>query len=310
VTALLERVAGAPITWGVCEVPGWGVQLDPDRVLEEMVGLGLRATEIGPQGFLPGEPAELRRALERHGLSAVGGFVAAVLHDPDRLDAEVARLGRAADALAACGATELVLAAAAPRDGYDRATSLDDEAWDALVRGVHAAVKTAADRGVQASVHPHMGTAIEGPDDVRRFLQRSDGKLCIDTGHLLVGGADPIDVAREATGRVAHVHLKDASSELAAKVRGGALGYREAVGQGLYRPLGQGDVDVAGLIETLEASGYGGWYVLEQDTVLDDAPAPGSGPVGAAAASLAFIAQVERQLRVSVGTDPRRETIT
>ena len=52
-----RRLAGAPISWGVCEVPGWGRQLPPDRVLAEMAGLGLSATELGPLGYLPLEPA-------------------------------------------------------------------------------------------------------------------------------------------------------------------------------------------------------------------------------------------------------------
>jgi inosose dehydratase len=33
---IMDRVAGAPISWGVCEVPGWGHQLSPEQVLPEM----------------------------------------------------------------------------------------------------------------------------------------------------------------------------------------------------------------------------------------------------------------------------------
>ena len=57
--ALEGRIAAAPISWGICEVPGWGYQLEPDRVLTEMRGAGLTATELGPDGFLPGDPAQL-----------------------------------------------------------------------------------------------------------------------------------------------------------------------------------------------------------------------------------------------------------
>ena len=77
------RIAGAPISWGVCEVPGWGHQLDPDRVLREMREVGLAATEFGPAGFLPDDPAGKVATLAAHGLAAVGGFVPVVLHDPD-----------------------------------------------------------------------------------------------------------------------------------------------------------------------------------------------------------------------------------
>src|SRR5919197_5841024 len=77
-----RRLAAAPISWGVCEVPGWGRMLPPDRVLGEMADLGILATELGPIGWLGDEPAVVRAHLERHGLRLVGGFVPLVLHEP------------------------------------------------------------------------------------------------------------------------------------------------------------------------------------------------------------------------------------
>src|SRR3954468_3049373 len=77
------RLAAAPISWGVCEVPGWGVQLPPERVLAEMAKLGFRATELGPQGWLPLDGARVRGALDRYGLRLVGGFVPVVVHEPE-----------------------------------------------------------------------------------------------------------------------------------------------------------------------------------------------------------------------------------
>src|SRR5262250_2279674 len=82
-TSMLARIAGAPISWGVCEVPGWGHQLRPRRVLAEMRDAGLAACEFGPDGFLPAEPAARAELLAGFGLAAVGGFVPVVLHDPD-----------------------------------------------------------------------------------------------------------------------------------------------------------------------------------------------------------------------------------
>ena len=70
-----DRIAGAPISWGVCEVPGWGYQLTPERVLAEMREVGLSATEFGPDGFLPADPQQMAVVLSAHHLTAVGGFV-------------------------------------------------------------------------------------------------------------------------------------------------------------------------------------------------------------------------------------------
>src|SRR4029453_7923247 len=77
------RIAGAPISWGVCEVPGWGYQLSPERVLQEMRDVGLVATELGPEGFLPSAPDAMAQTLSRHDLHAVGGFTPLLLHRPD-----------------------------------------------------------------------------------------------------------------------------------------------------------------------------------------------------------------------------------
>jgi inosose dehydratase len=287
--SLVDRIAGAPITWGVCEVPGWGVQLPAERVLEEMAALGLRATELGPDGFLPADPGRLRDLLAGHGLRLVAGFVPVPLHDERTLASSLARAGAAADLLASAGADVLVLAAAMATAGYESAAELDDDQWATLVLGVDRVVELAAGRGLEVAVHPHHGTAIERAEHVERFLDQSTASLCLDTGHLMVGGADPAQVAKMAAGRVAHVHLKDVDASKAERVRSGRSGYLDAVRAGMYRPLGQGDVDVEGVVRTLEDSGYGGWYVLEQDTVLASAPSNGAGPALAAAESLAFL---------------------
>jgi inosose dehydratase len=281
------KVAGAPISWGVCEVPGWGYQLGAARVLGEMRDVGLAATEFGPDGFLPDEPAARAALLASYGLGAVGGFVPAVLHDPDHDPGR--EVDRALDGFVAAGARMLVLAAATGTEGYDARPAMDALGWRTLLSNVDSIAARTAARGLAASLHPHVGTMVERTDEVHRVLDGSDVALCLDTGHLLVGGTDPAALAREAAGRIAHVHLKDVDAAWAARVGDGASGYTDAVRAGMYRPLGQGDVDIAGIVAALAAAGYDGWYVMEQDTVLVAEPPPGRGPVEDVAASLEFL---------------------
>jgi inosose dehydratase len=262
------KIAGAPISWGVCEVPGWGRVLDPDTVLREMSELGLGATELGPPGYLPEEPAELAELLGRYRLRLVGGFLAAVLHDPGHVWSTMDDAVEVAELLAKAGGEVLVLAAATGLDGYDARPRLRDEQWRTLIDTAARIRDTAAKHGVRTVLHPHVGTHVETWDEVERFLHDSDLELCLDTGHLVIGGADPVALAGRHPERIGHVHLKDVHMAVADVVRAGQLGYTHAVASGLYAPLGDGDVDVPALVRQLTDAGYTGWYVLEQDAVL------------------------------------------
>ncbi|WP_330229284.1 sugar phosphate isomerase/epimerase [Nocardia sp. NBC_00508] len=260
------RIAAAPISWGVCEVPGWGHVLDARTVLSEMAALGLSATELGPPGYLPRDPDQLRRLLDTFGLTAVGGFLALVLHR-DRQDA-IAEAENTAALLSATGAEVLVLAAATGLGGYDTRPRLDDAEWRTLVDTASAIRDIAAVHGLRTVLHPHVGTHVESEPEVERFLADSDLDLCLDTGHLLIGGTDPVRLARRHAERIGHIHLKDVRGALVDQVRAGDMEYSEAVRRGLYVPLGEGDVDIAALVRGMQAAGYRGWYVLEQDAAL------------------------------------------
>ena len=287
------KLAGAPISWGVCEVPGWGYQLTPHRVLAEMRDVGLAATELGPEGFLPSDPDELTALLDSFGLSCVGTFVPVLLHDAghDPLPDIAAPL----EALVACGANVLVLAAATGTDGYDSRPILDDDQWAILLDNLDRLAAAAAEKGVLAVLHPHAGTMVETRSEVDRVLTGSEIKLCLDTGHLLIGGTDPLQLARAVPGRIAHAHLKDVDAALAARVQTGELTYTEAVREGMYTPLGGGDVDIAGIVTALRSNGFDGWFVMEQDTILDGEPVD-EGPVRDVRSSVAYMTDVCRSV--------------
>jgi inosose dehydratase len=288
------KIAGAPISWGVCEVPGWGYQLGPDQVLAEMREVGLTATEFGPDGFLPTQPDAMTRVLDHHGLQAIGGFTPLLLHvaahDP------VPAVERLLQGYDASAAEVLVLSAVTGAEGYDSRPVLDDDEWMVLLSNLDRLAELARQRGLRAVLHPHVGTMIETGEEVRQVLDGSWISLCLDTGHLLIGGTDPAELARQAPERIAHIHFKDVDARLARRVQDGRLTYTQGVREGMYRPLGSGDVDVPAIVGSLRARGYDGWYVLGQDTILTEEPR-GEGPVADVWASAEYLRSVLRGSR-------------
>jgi inosose dehydratase len=272
------KLAAAPISWGVCEVPGWGAQLPRDRVLADAKRLGLTDIEAGPPGFLPEDSAAARRAASHHGITIIGAFVTAVLHRPEVLEAELRSLDVRATRLAALGGTVLVVAAASGRDGYEAPLVLDREEWRSFVDALPKVSAIASRHGLRIAFHPHVGTAIERADAIERFLDYSDVPLCLDTGHVYVGGADAAALARRFPARITHVHLKDADAHLAEAVRSRHVGYADAVARGLYKPLGTGDARIADVLDALRAGKYDGWMVLEQDIALRHGEDPARDP--------------------------------
>jgi len=212
-----------------------------------------------------------------------------VLHRPDA--ALLPSIERVLDDYDAAGCEVLVLAAVTGDDGYDvQRPALTDDEWATLFANLDAVRRAAAARGVTAVLHPHVGTVVETRDDVQRVLAGSSIPFCFDTGHLMIGGTDPVEFAEMHADRIAHAHLKDVSRAGIERVARGELSYYEAVAaESLYRPLGQGDVDIRAIVRSLALAGYAGWYVLEQDKVLTAEPAVGEGPIADARASVTFL---------------------
>jgi inosose dehydratase len=287
--AAARRLAGAPISWGVCEVPGWGRQLPPERVLAEMAGLGLSATELGPPGWLPLEPDALRARLAEFGLALVGGFVPLVLHEPS-CDAARTTAARVAATLAAAGA-DVFVAAAVMDAGWSEPNPPDEQQLGHLARNLAEIAALVAEHGLTLALHPHAGTLVESAADVERVLAATDVGWCLDTGHLLIGGGDPVAFVRDHGDRIVHVHLKDVDAAVAARYRAGELTLMGATQAGLFRPLGRGDASIGAVLDELHARGYERWLVLEQDAAITgEEPPVGSGPVLDVQACIEFLA--------------------
>ena len=262
-----------PILWNNADILDLAPETAADTVLDEMARIGYEGTQSGRN--YP-EADELREALARRKMRfaehyAVLGSGAEGLAD-DAANTAHRDLAR----LVAAGGEVLVVAldGGGERDEWsgrvaDGAPQWPDAAFDALATLLGKLAKAAAD-GVKVAFHPHAGTWIESPDEVQRLAERLPGTgagICLDVGHYLVGGGDPVEAIRRYAELITHVHLKDVDPEVLERVQAGQMDdFRAAIRQRIFTELGNGALDLDGVVGALDAIGFGGWLMVEQDS--------------------------------------------
>jgi inosose dehydratase len=277
------RVANAPLSYGAFEmtvgifpnVPG------PEELTSEVASAGYEGIELGPPGYL-GVGEELLLRLERHGLVLTGGWCPLRFSEPEHWEKDLAELTRTLDLFDAAGGTARPVfgdggsdrrRANPGRGDEDPSLGLDEAGWRRFRDGLRRAEEVARSRGFEPTFHAHTSTFIEAPWEIDRLLEISDVGLLVDTGHLLIGGSDPIQALRDWGRRVNYVHIKDVRLDVLRGVVRDHLGAIEAWRRGIFCELGTGDVDLDGFFRELLTAGYEGWICVEQDRILrDDEP--------------------------------------
>lgn len=274
------QLGTAPITWGVCEMEGWGDRLPYPRVLAQMRSLGFAGTELGPPGYLPDDPDALRTVLAEHELALVGSFCPIVApHDRATADRAVAEARALCAFLAVAGARFLVLAdagndarlAVAGRADAAGAPALDDDGWRRFAETAERIGAEANALGLRAVFHPEAGSYVETEGEIEQLLARTAPDLlglCLDTGHVAYGGGDPVAIAKRHAARTDHVHAKDVDPGILGRVRREGLGYLAAASAGIFVPAGRGQVDFAGVFAALDLARSDRWVIVEQDVRL------------------------------------------
>jgi inosose dehydratase len=278
------RVANAPLSYGAFEMTvGTSFAVpDPERVLTAIAEAGYAGTDLGPPGYL-GEGDVLRERLDARGVELVGGFVPMRFSEREHWDAGLAGLHHTLDLFAAAGANgarPVLCDAGGPdrianpgRGGEDASLRLDGGRWRALVEGVERAADAARERGYEPVFHHHTSTYVEGLPEIERFLEDTDVPLLLDSGHIAVAGGDAVTALRDWSDRVGAVHVKDVRLDVLETVKAERADTLTAWRRGLFCALGEGDVDLDAFFAELDARGYEGWVVVEQDRVLEDARA-------------------------------------
>lgn len=283
------QVANAPCSWGSLEFEdvSEAEEIGYQQMLDELVGTGYTGTELGDWGYMPTDPDALRAELEEREITMVGAFVPVDFRDPDAHEGGAARALRVARLIGAVSNEDQPFVILADDNGTDPVRTqkagrispddrMDETAWETFTTGASRIARVVRDEtGLPTAFHHHCAGYVETPEEIDRFLERTDPSLIglvLDTGHYAYGagpgGCDDVVEAFERFGdRIWHVHFKDCDPQVAEQAREEGWGYFEAVREGVFCELGQGGVDFPSVVGWLEQQGYSGWVVVEQDVL-------------------------------------------
>ncbi|WP_421761501.1 sugar phosphate isomerase/epimerase family protein [Devosia sp.] len=262
------RLATAPDAWGVwyADDPrqvGW------ERYLDEVRDAGFTATETGPWGYLPTDPAQLADELESRGLSICGSALVHPLAPTDALDSLRPRLAQTCQLLNAMGAEWVVLMddCGLPTEGQSRALAPD--AWRQMIANTTEAARfVVEEHGLKFTFHPHVGSGVETEEEVERLLAETPADLvglCFDFGHHAYTGADAVAFMRRHATRIPYYHFKNVDPVLLKTIQDNNIDYITGFQSGVMCELERGIVDFAEVKAFLDAAGFDGFAVYEQD---------------------------------------------
>jgi inosose dehydratase len=299
--------ASAPDSWGVLDYPGPSWEQSYRTMLDEMVFAGYAGTELGPYGFFPTDPEVLGPELLQRNLKLLGSFVPAVLSDPASSKVVVDHVRKVGGLLAALGAPFLVLADAqseerdriagrVPADGSKGWTAAQ---WKQVAKVVAEAAAVTNEFGLDLVFHPHVSTYVETAAETETFYDVTSGTnvgLCLDTGHSLFAGDDPIAEAEKYSKILRFIHIKDVNETVLAEARRKEMNFEQAIEVNAFTVIGEGAIDFPEFFQVLEKNKYSGWLVVEQDVKFGATVKP---PVESVAASLRYLEQVVAGIKPS-----------
>ena len=275
-------VANAPVSYGAFELT---VGIDPNvldgiHVLDEVAAAGYAGIDLGPVGYL-GTGEELAERLATRQLGLAGAYLELPYADNEALRRALPALDEMLDVFDAVASRRVrppprpTLADSGSEDrrahpgraALNRSVGLTTDAWRRFGTGLTEVLVRCRDRGYEPTFHHETGTYVEAPWEIERVLEVSDAGLCLDTGHLLLGGGDPVAAVSAWSSRINQVHLKDARRSVMDQIVADDAPVTAIWSREVFPALGEGDLDVDGVLGALRVIGYSGWLVVEQDTL-------------------------------------------
>jgi len=261
-----------PIVWSNDDMQDLGRDIPLERCLSEANKAGYSGIELGHK--FPKDPIKLKSILKNHNLNLISGWHSTFFADKNKFDEEInnfkkhlfflKEMGCKVIICAECTRTRHSSLEAEPRN---QENLLNEEEWKSMINGINAIGKIANDEGLKLVYHHHMGTAVESPEELDRFMKETnqDVYLLADTGHFLYAGGNPLDLFTKYGNRIAHIHFKDIRKKVLEEVKNNKINFLNSVKKGIFTVPGDGCIDYESIIDEISKLNYNGWIVVEAE---------------------------------------------
>ncbi len=263
----------APIAWTNDDLPELGKENTFEQCVSEMALAGFTGSEVGNK--YPSDTKILKKALDMRGLKICNAWFSTFFTTGIE-ETTIKEFIKHRDFLYEMGARVIGCSEQGHSiQGLDKAIFEEkpvysQEEWEKLAKGMNKLAILAEEKGMKVSLHHHMGTGVQTPDEIERFMTMTDAKvyLLFDTGHIYFSEgtqASVDEIVKKYIKRIVHVHLKDIRLEILEKVKSEKWSFLKAVKEGVFTVPGDGVIEFDSTFATLAENNYEGWMVVEAE---------------------------------------------
>ena len=263
----------APIAWTNDDMPELGGKNTFEQCVSEMALAGFTGSEVG--GKYPKDPEILKKALELRGIQICNAWFSTFFTTKPE-EETIEEFEKHRDFLHAMGAKVIGCSEQGhsiqglDKPIFDEKPVFTEEEWNKLAQGMNKLAQLAAEKDMKVSLHHHMGTGIQTPAEIDKFMEitNDDVYLLFDTGHLYFSEGDQAavdSIIDKYAVRIVHVHLKDVREDLLKKAKAEKWSFLKGVREGVFTVPGDGTVNFNHTFDVLEKTGYEGWVVVEAE---------------------------------------------
>ena len=247
----------APIAWSNDDMPELGGKTSLEQCLNEASRAGFTGIESG--GKFPKNSELLLPKLKKENLSLCSGWYGAQLLKNSAKD-EFLFMKDQLKLFKDCESPCMVFAEITnsvqgdPKTPLSQRPKLSKDEWNTLILRINEISKMMIDENMPLAYHHHMGTVIETEEETKRLMESTidSVKLLIDTGHMLFAQGNSINLAKEFSEKLIHVHCKDIRKDVLDNSLKNDNTFRQAFLDGAFTVPGDGCIDYKPFLKTLK----------------------------------------------------------